>query len=93
MVDIIIGNTIKFTGVTKSYSGTATDVDTANISIYDENGESILTSTAMTHSDTGTYTYEWDSTGQSEGYFYYYISGTDGTAKFKSKGTFTLKNG
>lgn len=93
MADILIGNTIKFTVTTKSYSGSLVDVDTINITIYDQNGNEVLSSTAMTHSDTGTYTYEWDSTGQSAGYYYYYVSGTDGTVKFKSKGTFNLKNG
>lgn len=92
MVDVVIGNTIKFTGITKSYSGTVTDVDSINIIIYDQDGTEILASTTMTHSSTGTYTYEWDSSSQSAGYFYYYISGIDGTAKFKAKGTFNLKN-
>lgn len=87
-----IGDTIKIQAITKDYAGTTVDVDTINILIYDENGESILASTAMTKSATGTYYHEWDSTGKSEGYFYYYITGTDGTAKFKSKGTFNLKN-
>ncbi len=88
-----IGDTIKIQAITKDYAGTTVDVDTINISIYDEDGESILASTAMVHASTGTYTYEWDSTGKSEGYFYYYIIGIDGTAKFKSKGTFILRCG
>ena len=90
MTDYEIGDTIKIQAVTKDYASTTVDVDTITIEIYDENDEAILTATAMTNSATGTYYYEWDSTDNSEGYYYYYIKGTDGTAKFKSKGTFVL---
>lgn len=90
MSDFEIGDTIKFQAVTKDYASATVDVDTITIEIYDEDGVSVLTATSMTNSATGTYYYEWDSTDKSIGYYYYYIKGTDGTAKFKSKGTFIL---
>jgi len=93
MTEFEIGDTIKIQAITKDYTGTTVDVDTITIEIYNENDELILNATDMTKSATGTYYYEWDSTGNSEGYYYYYIKGTDGTAKFKSKGTFILTDG
>ena len=58
--------------------------------VFDKNGNTILDETAMTKTATGTYEYEWDTTGCSRGYYYYYIYGTHGTVKFKVKAEIQL---
>jgi len=86
----VIGNTIKFTATTKDYSGNLVDVDSIYIKITDKNGNTILDETAMTKTATGTYEYEWDTSNCSEGYYYYFIYGTHGTAKFKVRAEIQL---
>ena len=86
----VIGNTIKFTATTKDYAGNVVNVDSIYIKITDTKGNTILDETAMTKTATGTYEYEWDTTGCSRGYYYYYIYGTHGTVKFKVKAEIQL---
>ena len=90
MTEFEEGDTIKLQAITKDYAGNPRDVDTITIEIYDEDDVLILTSTPMIKSETGTYYYEWDSTDNSEGYYYYYVKCLYGSIKSKSKSTFIL---